>query len=140
MNRRLRIALALLYIVAVGSALFGIAYVVTPGIMPYHERFLGVTHAQLEPRVATLLLAVLRVAGSCFIALAATVVFLAHFGLARRERWAWWAILVASSTVMLPLIAVSLRIGTYTPWWAVAILQALAAVALVLGWPSRRAA
>ncbi len=140
MNRRLRIAVALLYIVAVGAALFGVAYVVTPTIMPYHERFLGVRHSQLDPRVATLLLAFCRVAGSCFIALAAAVVLLARFGLARRERWAWWAILIVGSTATLPLIAVSLSIGTYTPWWAVAIQQALAAVALALGWPARRAA
>jgi hypothetical protein len=135
MNRRRRIASNFLYAVALFLSLVGLAYSFYPRIMPYHERFLGLSHEQLEPKVAGLFLALLRVAGASFLSIGAGLALLVRGPFAKGKSWAWWVILVMSALLLLPLLVITIRIGWFTPWWGVAILIVLTAIALLLSRP-----
>ena len=76
MNRKLRIASIMLYVVAGVALLFGILYSFSPKLMPYHERFLGMTHDQLKPEVAALFLTMMRVIGASLLAIGVALALL----------------------------------------------------------------
>jgi hypothetical protein len=134
---KILIASVLLYVIAATSFLFGLLYVWTPKILPYHEVYLGMTHDQLPPRVAGLLLNALRLIGVLLMALGMAIGALTARPFARGERWSWWLILVCLVTVLLPLLFITLNIGWHTPWWLVIALLLLLLVAMVLSWPRK---
>ena len=138
MKRKRQIASIGLYGVSIVAALFGLIYLLSPTIMPYHETFLGVTHEELDPKTAALFLALLRVAGSCFLAIAASIALLVRGLFSKGDAWSWWILLVLCLVCLVPLLFVSLGIGTYTPWWVVAILIVLVIVAAGITIPRRR--
>ena len=52
MEKRLKVATIMLYVFAAFLILFGLVYLLSPRIMPYHERFLGKTFEELDPKTA----------------------------------------------------------------------------------------
>ena len=52
MEKRLKVAAIMLYVFAAYLILFGLVYLLSPRIMPYHERFLGKTFEELDPKTA----------------------------------------------------------------------------------------
>jgi hypothetical protein len=138
MSRRLRIASGILYLVCVATIMVGLVYVLSPTIMPYHEKFLGKSHGQLDPQVAALLLAMMRGAGAIFIALGLGLALLVKGPFAGRDPWTRWAIGILSLGSLLPLLLITLSIGTYTPWWGVGIMIVLVVAALVVSRPGQR--
>jgi hypothetical protein len=132
----LRIASALLYAVSFAAMAVGIVYCLSPGLMPYHERFLGRSLDELDPRTAELLMLMMKGAGAFFIALGAGTAILVAGAFRRGDPSAWWAILVMTLGAMIPLLIITLRIGLYTPWWAVVVMIGLVVAALVLARPA----
>jgi hypothetical protein len=110
------------YLIAIGGTCVGLIYLFSPKIMPYHQQFLGMAHEQLPPNVAKLLLTLMKVAGSLFLALSFCIIMLVHFGLQNGiERWVLWTILGSVLIFAIPTLYSTLRIGWYTPWWLVAL-------------------
>jgi hypothetical protein len=132
----LRIASALLYTVSFAAMAVGIVYCLSPGLMPYHERFLGRGLDKLDPKTAELLMLMMKGAGAFFIALGAGTAILVRGAFRRGDPSAWWAILVMTLGAMIPLLIITLRIGLYTPWWAVVVMIGLVVAALVLARPA----
>ena len=138
MNKKLKTASILLYVFAVGTLLFGVLYLFNPTIMPYHQRFLEMTHQQLEPKVAFLFLALMKVIGGLQLSLGIGLIMLVKGRFSKGDNWIWWTILVMSAVGLIPCLYVTLSIGLYTPWWSVAIMMILVAVALVISKTSMR--
>ena len=136
MNKRLKIACILLYVFAVGTLLFGVRYLFKPTIMPYHEKFLGMTHEQLEPKVAFLFLGLMKVIGGLELALGVGLVMLVKGRFSKGDNLIWWTILVMCAVGLIPSLYVTLSIGLYTPWWSLAIMMILVAVALIISKPA----
>jgi lysylphosphatidylglycerol synthetase-like protein (DUF2156 family) len=136
MNKRLKIACILLYVFAFGTLLFGVLYLFKPTIMPYHEKFLGMTHQQLEPKVAFLFLGLMKVIGGLELALGVGLVMLVKGRFSKGDNLIWWTILVMCAVGLIPSLYVTLSIGLYTPWWSVAIMMILVAVALIISKPA----
>jgi hypothetical protein len=136
MNKRLKIACILLYVFAIGTLLFGLLYLFKPTIMPYHEKFLGMTHQQLEPKVAFLFLGLMKVIGGLELALGVGLVMLVKGRFSKGDNLIWWTILVMCAVGLIPSLYVTLSIGLYTPWWGVAIMMILVAVALIISKPA----
>ncbi len=67
------------YLIATGGTCIGLIYLFSPKIMPYHQQFLSMTHEQLPSNIAKLLLTLMRVAGSLFLALSFCIFMLEHF-------------------------------------------------------------
>jgi hypothetical protein len=132
MNKKIKTASILLYIIAFLTVCFGLLYLFTPKIMPYHERFLGMTHEQLEPRVASLFLFMLKGAGGAFLSLGITLFMVVKFPFSRGEQWAWWTIFLMLFLSMVPMLFITITIGLYTPWWLLAIMNILFFVAMIV--------
>jgi len=132
MNKKLRIASIMLYVVAGVALLFGFLYSFSPTLMPYHERALGMTHEQLQPEVAALFLTMMRVIGSIFLSIGVALILLVKGPFSKGDRWAWWIILFLGLICLVPLLFITLNVGLYSPWWVVAILIILEIVALAI--------
>ena len=139
MNKRLRVACALLYVFAAGILLFGIVYLLSPTIFPYHERFLGMSHADLvllNSKAASLFVALMKVIGGLELSLGFGLAILIWGRFSKGDNWIWWTILVMSAVGLIPILFVTLKMGLYTPWWGVAVMMILVAVALILSKPA----
>lgn len=138
MNKKLKFASVLLYVVSGVAILFGLVYSFTPKIMPYHERFLGMTHEQLNPKVAELLLFILKGAGAAAISIGVSLAMLVKGPLSKGDTWAWWIILVMTMISLVPLLLITLNMGLYTPWWVVGGMIILVITALAISKPPRK--
>ncbi len=124
--------------ISVALALVGLVYIFSPTIMPYHERFIGVEHEQLDSKVAWLLLALMKGMGASFLAVALALGTLARGPFRRREPWAWWTALAVGLMALVPLLWIALSVGLYTPWWLAALGIAVLFTALAIsGSPAR---
>jgi hypothetical protein len=89
-------------LVAAAAVIFGAVYLLRGRIMPYHEEALGRGFGELDARLQTLLVAMLRVVGgelvACGLALALTI------GLSFRngEGWTFWAMPLLALGIVLP--------------------------------------
>jgi hypothetical protein len=137
MNKRLKSASIMLYVVSGVAILFGLVYSFTPKIMSYHERFLGMTHDQLEPKVAELLLFILKGAGAAGISIGLSLAMLVKGPLSKGDAWAWWIILVMALMSLVPLLLITLNMGLYTPWWVVGGMIMLVITALAISKPPK---
>ncbi len=135
---RLRIASGLVYAVSGMTVLIGLTYLLSPTIMPYHERFLGQSHEQLDPKIATLLVAMMRGGGALFLSLGLGLAILGTGLSGKSDRRAWWTIGVMSITSLVPLLFITLSIGLFTLWWMVAGALLFILVALFLTKENRR--
>jgi hypothetical protein len=70
--------------------------------------YLGVTQADISPRLASLLLGFLRALGGCLLATSITAFLIVNGPLKRGQRWAYWALLI--------LIALSEGINASQMW------------------------
>lgn len=134
---REKIALGLIFIVAMIFLLFGIYYLGTPRIMPYHETYLAIRHEHLPPKVAALLLNAMRVVGVLLIGYGITLGTLAAGPFYRRERWAWFLIVVVYSGTLIPLLGITLHIGFDSPWWLILTLLTMLYIAAALHTPNK---
>ncbi|MBW2122699.1 MAG: hypothetical protein JRH07_12785 [Deltaproteobacteria bacterium] len=132
MDKKLKIASIMLYVVAGVTLLFGFLYSFSPTLMPYHERALGMTHEQLQPEVASLFLTLMRVIGVSFLSIGVAIALLVKGPFSKGDRWAWWIILFMGLICLVPLLFITLNVGLYSPWWVVAILIILEIVALII--------
>ena len=90
MEKRLKLATIMLYVFAAFLILFGLVYLLSPRIMPYHERFLGKTFEELDPKTAYLSLASLKVVGALALSMGIGFVMMIRFQFSRGDRYAWW--------------------------------------------------
>jgi len=122
----------LLYIVAMTAMIFGLVYLFSPSIMPYHEQFLGMKHENLNPRIAKLLVTLMKICGSAFLVIGIALAALVRIPFSRYEKWAEKMIYVIAFGTLLPLLGLTINIGLFTPWWIVALALLLAIIAMML--------
>jgi hypothetical protein len=132
MPARLLIPSLLLYLATAGVLAFAAIYSFRSRIMSYHEEFLGVRFEQLDPKVGQLMLALMRVSGVTFFALAAGLVLLISFPFREGVRWAGWAIYVMLLVALVPMFFLTRRMGRKTPWPLVLLMIALVVAAAAL--------
>jgi hypothetical protein len=128
----------MLYIISAVAMAFGLVYALSPQIMPYHETYLGMPHEQLPPKVAALLLLFMKGGGAAFFSLGIMLTMVVRIPFRQGETWAWWVILISSLVILLPLLFITLQLGTSTPWPVVVIMLILLLTALAISRPTRR--
>jgi ABC-type Fe3+ transport system permease subunit len=122
MEKRLKVAAIMLYVFAAFLILFGLVYLISPRLMPYHERFLGKTFEELDPKMATLGLSTMKVVGALALSMGIGFVMMIRFQFSRGDRYAWWIILVMSLLALVPIAAISFFIGgVHSPGWSIVI-------------------
>lgn len=135
MNRRLRVASVLLYIISGVAILYGFVYMFTPRIMPYHERFLGVTQDKLDPKVLFLILSLLKGAGAASIAMGVGIAMLVKGPFSKGDNWVRWTIFVMLILALVPVMIIALYIGMYTPWWLIGVMITMVLIAMIISRP-----
>jgi ABC-type Fe3+ transport system permease subunit len=133
MEKRLKVAVIMLYVFAAFLILFGLLYLLSPRIMPYHERFLGKTFEELDPKTATLSLASLKVVGALALSMGIGFVLMIRFQFSRGDKYAWWIILVMSLLALVPITVISFYIGgVHSPGWSIVISLLVMSVAMAI--------
>ena len=133
MEKRLKVATIMLYVFAAYLILFGMVYLLSPRIMPYHERFLGKTFEELDPKTAYLILASLKVVGALALSMGIGFVMMIRFQFSRGDRYAWWIILVMSLMALVPITVISFFIvGVHSPGWIIVISILVMSVAMTI--------
>jgi uncharacterized membrane protein YfcA len=133
MEKRLKVATIMLYVFAAFLILFGLVYLLSPRIMPYHERFLGKTFEELDPKTAALSLASLKVVGALALSMGIGFVMMIRLQFSRGDRYAWWIILVMSLLALVPITVISFYIGgVHSPGWSIVISILVMSVAMAI--------
>lgn len=139
MKTRHKIALVLYVLVALASLVLGLTYFLLDHFLPYHEKAVGVPWEQLDPRLQTLLLALMEVAASGWFALFVLTMALIIIPFRRGERWARVMIPVGILTFYLPTLHATLKVLQHTPavppWYGAAIACAAAVIGFFLDAP-----
>jgi hypothetical protein len=132
MNKKLRIACIMLYITSIGVIIFGLVYLSSSKIMPYHERYLGITHEELPPKVAWLFLYMLKGAGGMALSIGVTLFMMVRRYFSKGDKFISIIILIMMLIALVPLLFITISIGLYTPWWLVSIIIILVVTAIYL--------
>ena len=133
MEKRLKVATIMLYVFAAYIILFGLVYLISPRLMPYHERFLGKTFEELDPKMATLGLATMKVVGALALSMGIGFVLMIRFQFSRGDRYAWWIILVMSLLALVPIAVITFFIGgVHSPGWSIVISILVMSVAMAI--------
>lgn len=115
------------------SAVFGVIYLTSTQFMPYHQDAVGLAWGELDSRMQTLLLALMRVSGGGFLATALSIIFMLFFPFYAGEEWSKYAIPMVGLAEALPALYAALLVRRRTPasppLWA----GLLAAALIVLG-------
>ena len=116
---------------AATAVLMGSCYdMFMPGVRDNLLDYLGMTRAEMSPRLAALLLGIFRSLGGCLLAVAVTAFVLINGPVKRGERWASWTVLI--------LIGISEGINATqmwrfgSPWYWPLTFVALAVVGLLV--------
>jgi hypothetical protein len=126
----------LLSLVAFGLAAllalaFGARYVFTREFMQYHAKVLGKPWSSLEPRLQSIILGMLKVAGGGLLGYGMALLWLL-LPLHRGEAWAAWAALTVSLVVLVPILYVVVWLRSIEPSANTPLLPTIAVLALVI--------
>jgi hypothetical protein len=125
------VSVACVGLAAVLALAFGVRYLLTKAFMPYHAAVLGKPWTDLEPRLQTIILGMLKVAGAGLLGYGLALLWLL-LPLQRGEPWAAWAVLVVSLAVVGPILHVVISLRRLEPSARTPIAPALAVMVLVL--------
>jgi hypothetical protein len=109
---------------------FGLRYLVTREFMPYHAAVLGESWTSLQPRLQSIILGMLKVAGAGLLGYGVALLWLL-LPLGRGEAWAAWAALSVSVVVVAPVLHVVLWLRRIAPGAATPVRPTLAVLVLV---------
>jgi len=122
-------------VIAVVSAVLGSTYLVRDEFMPYHAEALKTDWGALDAPLQTLLLALMRVAGAGWLALALAIAALLAFAFSSRRIWARVTLPVLILIFYIPVLSVTLWVSSETgadvPWYGNAMAVAATLVAIV---------
>jgi hypothetical protein len=88
------VALIILNCAAAAVMLGGCYDMFLPAVPANLLDYLGITKAEMSPRLASLLLGFLHALGGCLLAIAVTAFLLVNGPVKRGERWASWTLLI----------------------------------------------
>lgn len=138
-----RTAALVCYVLVVLLALsFAGLYLLRSEFMPYHAVAVGTSWADLSPRYQALFLALMRVGGGGWLAVAGAIAILLLIPFRRNERWAFWAVpligLFAAVPTLYATLLVKARTPASPPWFGAAAAIALLVLGFVLSVPRRK--
>ena len=101
-----------------GSILFGlmgVMYLRRREFMPYHAEAVGTSWAEVEPAFQILILALMRVVGGAFLALALATVVIAIKPFREAQAWATWLLPAIGFTAMGASLVATMSVARNTP-------------------------
>lgn len=131
MNFKNKTASALLYFASFLCIIISLVYLFTPAILPYHVKFLGKTHEQLDPKTAELLLYAMRIIGGTTLSIGIVLAILTK-NIQTGQGWIRTTIFIMMTVMCAVTEYVMLNVGLFTPWWVIAIAYAMTCAGLLL--------
>jgi hypothetical protein len=125
------IAIGVLVIPVVLGLAIGTRYLFATQFMPYQATVLGRSWPELEPRLQAIMLAMLRVVGGGFIALALSIAWLC-FAFYHGARWAPWAMLTIAAAMLAPALYSTLVLRQVEPKAKTPLAPTALAIALIV--------
>jgi hypothetical protein len=113
--------------------IFGATYLTRSKFMPYHQQALDLSWSDLDARMQTLLLALMRVSGGGFLAAALAIIIMLFVPFRAGEAWAKYAIPAVGLTSALPSLYATVLVRTRTSASSPVGVSVLGVVLLVLG-------
>jgi len=136
------VAAALYLITALVSVVMGGLYLLSPSFMPYHAAALQTDWSSVSPALKTLLLALMRVAGGGWLAIAFATVVLVAIPFRQGARWARLTLPAILLLFYIPTfwatVSVSVNTPAAAPWYGNIAAIASVAVAVILDRPWHR--
>jgi hypothetical protein len=118
--RNLRVAAISFYLVSTVFIAIGMVYLLYPGPMPYHLKFINRQSEELAPEILTLMIFGKEAVGSLLISSGIAVLILTkHLNNARAQLR--WCIVAITAPPLAAFLRITLAVGADSPWWAVAI-------------------
>jgi hypothetical protein len=142
MKTRTRIATACYLLVILLSFVFAAVYLFRSEFMPYHAAALGVAWSRLDPAFQALFLALMRVCGGGWLAVAAAMTVLLAVPFRRNEPWSRWALPLVALCAAVPTLYATLLVKSRTPasppWFGAAAAILLVLAGFTLAPPRKR--
>ena len=136
------IALACYLLAILMSLAFALMYLFRSEFMPYHSAAIGVGWTQLDPKFQTLFLALMRVCGGGWLAVAAALTILLAVPFRRNEPWSRWAIPLIALCAAVPTLYATLLVKSKTPasppWFGPAVAMVLVVAGSMLSFRSKK--
>ena len=110
---------------------FGVRYLVSREFMPYHAQVLGQPWSALEPRLQTIILGMLKVAGAGLLSSGCAVLWLL-LPIGRGQSWAVWAALTVIMVVTAPVLYVVLWLRQRSPGARTPVIPTVVAMSLAI--------
>ncbi len=133
---RLKLAFVLNILISIALIVFGLRYLFSSQIMPYHLQVIGRSWNDFDPRLQMMLLGLLQLGGIGLLSTGLTLGVLTLIPFKRGERWAYWAIPIIGFIYGTPIAygAYAFHRSTQaaTPWKAVVIILLVLLVAFLL--------
>jgi hypothetical protein len=125
------LALSAFGLAAALALAFGVRYVLTRQFMPYHAAVLGKPWPQLDARLQSIILGILKVAGGGLLGYGIALLWLL-LPLQRGETWAAWAAFTISLAVLSPILFTVVWLRRIEPNAKTPIVPTLIVLALVV--------
>ncbi|MCP4135808.1 MAG: hypothetical protein GY754_32875 [bacterium] len=122
MKTRIKIAKILFYITGVFCLIMAGLYLLTPGLLPYHIKFLGKAQKDLDQKMVTLMLYAVRIIGAMALSLGLVVITLTR-KMIPGESWVRWLLLITLMITLSTILAVTVSVGPTAPWWLMGLMM-----------------
>jgi hypothetical protein len=133
MNWRLKIAFACYLLVTLMLVIFALVYLFRSEFMPYHAVAIGQNWREVEPPIQILIMALMKVTGGGWLAVALAIGIMLFIPFRNGMRWAYFAIPVIGLTTSLTTLFVTLYVTFNTPATPPWTSAAIATLLLVVG-------
>lgn len=120
-------------LIAIIFVAFGIVYLTRSEFMPYHQVALQREWEKIEKELQTLILALMRVTGGCFLGTGVTIILLIFAYLKSQILIILWIIPVLASLTSLGAVYATVLVKTRTPGNPPIKLSLLSIVLIILG-------
>lgn len=126
-----KIATTMIFLAGGFSVLVGFMGLIASEFTPYHAQAVGKTWSQIEAGIQSIILAMMTIEGSGFMATGLAILFLI-IPIRRGELWAYWATLIVASANWIPTLYVAIALRNHFPEAETPIIPTAAFIAFVL--------
>ncbi len=109
-----KICFTYLNILAIGTLLFGVTYLLIGEPMPYHQVFMGVEFGEFaasQVKAADFIMLLLKFVGCGLVSASILMLGVIWYGYRARCRWAWVSLLLGVNALVIPLVAMTQYTG-----------------------------
>jgi len=126
-----KIATTMVFIAGLFSFIAGVKYLALSEFTAYHAVVVGKSWSQIEPGIQSIILGMLTIVGSGYMATGLAILFLL-IPIRRGELWAYWATLAVTLANWIPVLYVTIALRRINPAAETPVIPAVILIALLV--------